>query len=381
MENFKLEKTKLRKNEIFFFLAYSLLILYRVIKSSTIGLDDKGITYIIVALLFCIHFIQIKVSKLKLIGIGMIGVIVLFCIFKTMDPIIPIVLLAVIASKNIEFKKIAKVSLYLTFIMIVIILCLALCGIIVDTQTYRYFGNTKITCHGLGFNHSSALPTFYFFMFLNYFYLYPNKRKFFNLLFGVLIGYLIFVFCAERLRFFLLILAALMIFALPITHGKFNKLKKIIVIWMFPICCVLTLLLGYYYNSSNSIMYNLNIALSNRLYFEHHAFQKYPITLFGQDIMMGEDVTTFKDGTTYFYLDSAYVYLLFEYGILVFVGLILVYRYGCKKAFDFNDGYLCLWFVLLAIDSIIGNQILSIWSIPILFIPFCDNSSLRKNEK
>ena len=145
MENFKLEKNKLRKNEFFFFLAYSLLILYRVIKSSTIGLDYKGITYIIIALLFCIHFIQIKLSKLKLIGIGTIGVIVLFCFFKTMDPIIPIVFLAVIASKNIEFKKIAKVSLYLTFIMVIIVLCLALCGVIVDTQTYRYFGNNKIT--------------------------------------------------------------------------------------------------------------------------------------------------------------------------------------------------------------------------------------------
>lgn len=380
MNNFKFEKFKLRKNEFFFFLAYSLLILYRVVKSSTIGFDDNGITYIIIALLFGLHFIQIRVSKLKLIGIGIIGIIVLFCIFKTMDPILPIVLLAIIAAKNIDFKKIAKVSLYLTSIMVIIILCLALFGVIVDTQSYRYFGNTKITCHGLGFNHSSALPTYYFYMFLNYFYLMPKKRNFFNLLLGVLIGCLIFMFCAERLRFYLLIIAAIMIFLLPFIHGKFKKIKKVTIIWMFPVCCILTLLLGYYYDSSNPTLYNLNITLSNRLYFEHHAFQKYPITLLGQNIMMGEDVTTFKDGTTYFYLDSAYVYLLFQYGILIFIGIILVYRYGCKKAFEFNEEYLCLWFVLLAIDSIVGNQILSIWIIPILFFPFCNNTSLKKVE-
>lgn len=380
LNNLKLEKSSIKKNELFFFLAYIFLIIYRVIKSSTIGFNDKGISYIIIAVLFMIHFLQIKVSKVKLLGIIFISIIVFMCIIKTMDPIIPIVLLALIAAKNIEFKKIVKVSFRFNSIMVFIILFLAIIGVIEDTQTFRYFGTTKIICHGLGFNHSSALPTFYFFLFLNYFYLSPNKRNLLNLLIGVMIGYVIFTFCAERLRFYLLIIAAIMIFIQPFLYDRFKRINKYIILWCFPVCCLLTLLLGYYYNPSNQLMKHLNITLSNRLYFENHAFNNYPITLLGQDILMGEDVTKFNDGTTYFYLDSAYVYLLFEYGILVFIVLILVYMFSCKKALDLNDGYLCIWLFLLALDSIVGNQLLSIWSIPIMFILFCNTKYLRNKE-
>ncbi len=378
IDNIKYKKFKYNRNEFFFCIAYTLLIVYRILKSSTIGIDDKGITYILISILFILNIFQIKIRKSKILGIGLISVTVLLSIINTMDPVLPVVLLALIASKNIEFKKIAKISLSVTAFMVFLVVVLALLGIIPDTQTYRYFGENKITCHGIGFNHSSALPTYYFFIFLNYFYLSPKKRKVIYLLIGTLIGYCIFKLCAERLRFYMLIIASALIFLKPFESNKFYKLKKYIMTLVFPICCIITLILGYYYNSSNNSMYKLNIYLSNRLYYEHYTFNNYPVTWFGQDIMMGEDVTKFKDGSTYFYIDAAYVYLLFEYGIQVFGAIIIAYMYGCKKSLEFKDKYLCIWFILLAIDSIIGNQILSIWSIPIIFIPFCKVNSLNE---
>lgn len=378
IDNKRREKVSMKKNNLFFYLAYTILIVYRILRSSTIEIDDKGMTYIFVSFLFLFNIFQLKVSKTKLISVCLISFIVLLCIKNTMDPVLPVVLLAFIASQNIKFKNIAKISFFVTSFLVLGVVLLASLGLIEDTQSFRYFGETEIVCHGMGFHHSSALPTYYCFLFLNYMYLFPKKRKLLNIFMWILGGYFIFTLCAERLRFFMLFIASSFIIIEPFICDRYAKLKNIIMILVFPICCFVTLLLGYNYNPSNHFLRELNINLSNRLYFENYAFNNYQITWFGQDILMGENVTKFGDGTTYFYLDSAYVYLLFEYGIFVFLAIMLVYIYGCKKAFKLKNDFLCMWFIILAIDSMIGNQVLSIWCIPIIFIPFCDANSIDK---
>jgi hypothetical protein len=30
-----------------------------------------------------------------------------------------------------------------------------------------------------------------------------------------------------------------------------------------------------------------------------------------------------------------------------------------------------IWFFVIGIDSLVGNQMLSLWSMPVLFVPFC----------
>ena len=174
MDSISAGKNKLKRNELCFYFAYILLIMYRVLKSSTIGIKDGGITYIVISILFLFNVFQIKIKKSKIISIFLVAFIVFVCIIKTMDPVLPVVLLALIASKNIKFNNIVKVSFIVTTIMVLLIVSLSFIGCIEDTQTYRFFGNKRITCHGVGFHHSSALPTYYCFLFISFFYLMPN---------------------------------------------------------------------------------------------------------------------------------------------------------------------------------------------------------------
>lgn len=228
-----------------------------------------------------------------------------------------------------------------------------------------------VVCHCAGFNHSSKLPTYFFFLFLEWFYLRREKVRIINCCIWVLVGYAIFLFCGERLRFYNLIIAAAFTQLYRVSNNKFKRGKKVISIAIYPVLCLLTNWLGYIYNAANPILYELNILLSNRLYLENLAFNRFGITLFGQNINMGEEAVFINGNMEYFYIDSGYVYIFVIYGIIVGTIILATYCIGSYKSFKINDEKLLVWFVCMAIDPLVGNQMLSVWITPLLFVPFC----------
>lgn len=359
------------RNNILFFFAYALLILYRILKSSTLGINDYGITYIIISLFFLGHILsqKYKLPHLVIAVCALLSVIVY--ILRTSDPVLPVVLLGVIACKNIDFNSIVKQSFNIMVPMVIVIVLLASAGIINDTLSYRVLSGKTITCHGLGFNHSSALPTYYCFIFIEYLYLRSRKKKIIETVLWLLGGYIIYYFCAERLRFNLLFIIVVLMLFEPMVENRFYKFKNAILTWIYPVSGAITLFLGYIYDKTNSIMYSLNIVLSNRLYFEHYSFENYQITLFGQSIKMGNDALFINGQNSYFYIDSAYVFILFSYGIIWGLAILITFILGARKSVKVKNYILMIWFFVMAIDSMIGNQMLSIWCSPILLFPFC----------
>lgn len=362
---------RVRKVEFFFWIGYILLIIYRVIKSTTMGFDDNGVTYLIVLALFTTQIIYQKVNMTRFFSYLFAFFAVCLYILKTKEPVLPIVIFAIISAKEVGFKKIVKVSFYTVLPLVLITVILALLGIIPDIVTYRNLGIRRVACHGMGFNHSSALPTYYIFLIMEYFYLKKKNITIFELVGVVFIGYIIFLNCAERLRFYMIfIIVFLIIFEPIIKKFLFKKSEKNS--WLiYPVVSIISLLTGYFYNPSNTIFYSLNVWLSNRLYFQNYALKHFDISLFGSQIEMGFDSMLINGNSSYFYLDSAYTFILFSYGIIFFVIIICAYSKGIKMAHKNQNYILWLWFFMLAIDSFVGNQMMSIWSIPIILYPFC----------
>lgn len=370
---------KVKKNEFFFFIAYILLIIYRVLKSSTLGINDKGITYIIISMLFLGRIIMLnRVKKKKIFVFLAIMLIVAGNIMKIADPVVPIVFLALIASKDIEFDNIVKISFNVVAILVFIVVVLSIIGLIPNTLSYRYFNGIPVRCHGMGFNHSSTLPTYYYYLFLEYFYLKKEKMKSWKLVLWILGGYLIYQCCGVRLRFYLIFITAFLLFFESLIQVHLSKMINCFVTICFPIFCILKLGSAYFYDSFNIIMYKLNILLSNRLYLENYALNNYPISIFGNEIDMGEGTIYVNNEFAYFYLDSAYIYILIVYGILITFFIMSLYTCGAIKAVKLQNYALMIWFLVVAIDSTIGNQLMSIWIIPILFLLF---SKIRIPDK
>ena len=367
-----------RKGEIFFLIGYILLIVFRVLKSSTLGLDDSGITYIVVLALFFAQIIYQKINLNRVVRYLILFLILCFYILKTKEPVVPIFITAIIAVKDVDFDRIVKISFITVSSLVVMIVLLALMGIIPDIVTYRNLGANRVACHGMGFNHSSALQTYYTFLCMEYFYLKKNKIKLLELILFIAIGYIIFLNCAERLRFYMIFIIVFLIISKPLLNKLIFNWNKKISFMIYPIISIVSLASGYFYNSSNSFFYSLNILLSNRLYYQNYAFNHFDISLFGSRINMGLDSLMINGNTSYFYLDSAYTFILFSYGIIVALIIIYAYSKGIECAHVNKNWILWIWFLMLAIDSFVGNQLMSIWSIPIVLFPFCRENGKKK---
>lgn len=214
----------------------------------------------------------------------------------------------------------------------------------------------------------------------NYYLKRENVKKI-ELLFWLIGGRLIFALCAERLRFYNLVITIIMILLFDIFKNKLKEAKRIIALAIYPVLCVLTNILGYLYDPANPILYAMNVMMSGRLYLEKYAFNHYGLSLFGQSIKMGESTIVVNGIKEYFYIDSAYTYIFIVYGIVIGFAIMVTYTMGAYKAYNRNDDFLLLWFVCVAIDSLIGNQMLSVWICPLLFIPFCrlNSDDIPKN--
>lgn len=368
IKNFK--QIKISKANSLFFLAYALLILYRVLKSSTIGINDKGITYLVVIGLLVITIFNMRIRVKTFFSIGLICPVALFCIWRTWDPILPIIALLIISCRSVDFKQIVRVSYALVFPVVIFVVMLSQIGVIEDVVSYRSFG--AVACHGMGFNHSSALPTYFCFLFLENNYLKKDKTRIYKLIFWMIVGYAIYSVCAERLRFYLLGIACIMSLLESLyNRNSLKKVFKYISSIIYPVSCAATLLLGYFYNPQNNVLKSLNILLSNRLYYEHYTFENFGISLFGRQIEMGLDALTINGNSEYFYLDSGYVYVFAIYGLLIGGLIIMTYMWGCIKSFECKNYALYMWFLCIAVDTLVGNQLLSVWINPLILFPFC----------
>lgn len=367
----KAHKIRCRRIDLLFWGSYILLILYRVLKTTVIVFQDQGITYMIIVGLLVIRILMMKIQRVKFFAAVVLCPLIFLCLFHTWDPIIPVAVMMLLASKDIYFDDIVRLSFSVVLFLVVITVVLALSGILEDITTLRYIDGIPLVCHGAGFNHNSKLPTYYCFLFFEHYYLKKGKVKIFELIIWMTGGGIIFLFCGERLRFCNLIVAVLFVVSSKFLKNKCPKLKKLVSISVYPMLCLITNCLGYFYDASNTIMYGINLVLSNRLYLQQVAFNHYGITLFGQRLKMGEEALVINRNLEYFYLDSGYAYIFVVYGIFVGLLILAVYIAGSYKSFKMSNTALLIWFVCMAIDSMVGNQMLSIWVSPLPFVSFC----------
>ena len=359
-----------RKRDILFYLSYVLLIIYRITKSSTIGYDDGGMVYVIIAVLAIARIFTLKLNHISLFAVCVSMTIVLGYLIRTGEPVVPIVFLMMVASKDIEFRNIVVVSYYTTILMLLLILFFCWTGVIPDSMIYKTIMGRGVACHGMGFNHFSALPTYYCFVFYEYNYLRKGKLGFFKGILWIMGAFYVFALCHERLRFYLIIAGAVL-FIFERSFSRIVYKYRQYIIYAFPFLCVASIISGYFFNSNSVFMNRLNLALSNRLYLNHLGLTHYGIALFGRTINMGEESIYLNGGYNYFYLDCGYVFIFVVYGAIVAFMIIGCYIFAAYKAANTCSYALIIWFLDMAVDSLVGNQMMSIWSVPILFIIFC----------
>lgn len=353
---------KIQVKTLIFFTAYILFMFYKIINTSTYSelIPDKLIDYIkfISWSLFIVKIILYHRKDYKQNILFSILLILSMIIrkYSGSSEIFELVLVGFAAS-DIDFKYIAKVTLYEILIMCIIIILSSIIGIIPNYTFLRSNGNVGFA---LGFIYVGKLSIYLQEFMLLDMYLSERKNKEIKnttiLLYFLLLTIVFIVSYIRNTYIVSCILLLSYIFVKKVKIVNLLKIKKLISI-VYIVCFALVYFLVVNYNSNNNFYSKINSILNTRLSVMNRVYNNYEVSPFGTEIVMkGFNAINEK----YTYVDSAYISILIKNGYVISMIIALFYTLLIRKCIDANMYTLALWLIFLSLSSIIEDSLIQI---------------------
>lgn len=315
---------KVNKKEMLFFFGVFLFNLRLIIISTKIIELSSLIQNIILVISTTALLIKIALNKSTIYQniIYSIILIVFFINYRIIgDSILFFTMLIIIASREIEIKKIVKFLFIFNAISINICMIYGCSAYFFDQEllTSMFDGNERyVFC----FKHPNVLSAYVIWTYIMYIFLRDFKITKKNFIFGALLVVFIGTFPKSRTAMIILIL-----FLILIIKNYFNK--KILIGQLLSrnsviLCCILSMTLLYCYND-NTIMRDIDSAVSGRIRLGSYVNEIYGAKIMGQELPIDKKIKfNLKYRIDSFSLDNAYYRLIYNNGIVI-SGIYLFY--------------------------------------------------------
>lgn len=353
---------KTNTQEFIFLLLYviyliSVILGYTVFEENdTCALIFKGLRYFCY-LLAIIKIIRDGFYKNQIFEVIIVAALVILTVLFSQNKIFAFYFLIILAAKDINMRRILKVSCYVQGIVLAVIVGLSQFGIL---QDYIFDPNTRGR-HGLGFTWTTTAPIMYFFFMMVYVYLRREQVHALELVILEIINYWLYLKTDARMCFFLSSLMLLYVFAMRYYWvNRYNAIKKNKVLVLAPafMCCV-GIALHLFYNSGSETWNRINDLLSGRLALGYAGMQTYGLSLFGTPIeWIGFDHNA--SAGTYNYVDCSYMQILLENGIVSLAVIVLIYTYIMYMAIKTKDFYLQTVILFIVVFSITEPRLMNL---------------------
>lgn len=381
-----------KRSEIFFFLAW-FLFLFSVLFESTalyqtqqffLSALTKGLRYC--AYLFCCFKIVYYNENVKKRSLAIFLFIVLCfamsCIASTNKTML-LYLLVLIAAIGVDGNLIINFTARIQGIFIAIVVILSQIGIL---QDYVFGVGTDRVRHGLGFSWTTTGAILYFYFLLNYIFLRKEKFSVKEAVILEIFNLFFFRMTDSKMAFLLssLFLLFFVIKSKLIENGKVisDSVHGKRLLLLIPIFLLfIAIITATFYDPSIHFMSSFNNTLSNRLELGHRAIERYGFTLFGQKIQwMGFSIKnpTLEAMTEYNYVDSSYLQLALQYGLLFILIVVGIYIYGIYQSIRENDSYLMAIYLIVLIFALVEPRLMNFAFNPFPLLIF---STISNNDE
>ena len=277
---------------------------------------------------------------------------------------------------NVDMKVVLRNYVVVAGILVVGVFLLSLAGIVPNLQ----YNRAGVIRNSFGFIYPTDFASHCFYLFLAISYLLKDKFIWTRSLFGVLLSAFIIKYCDARLNA-LSILLATVIFI----YFYYSKEKKLKIFALFPYSAVIfasiVTYLSYKFSWSNPFLVSVNKLITGRLALGRNAFDTFGVHLFGtRNVQFIGSGGKTESVIGYNYVDSSYVQMLFTYGIVPVVLLIIIYVVASRK--QYKDGQ----YLLVAILSLIAFNCMieAFWFVPtyniFMFLLFTTNTFSKKES-
>ena len=277
---------------------------------------------------------------------------------------------------NVDMKVVLRNYVVVAGILVVGVFLLSLAGIVPNLQ----YNRAGVIRNSFGFIYPTDFASHCFYLFLSISYLLKDKFIWTRSLFGVLLSAFIIKYCDARLNA-LSILLATVIFI----YFYYSKEKKLKIFALFPYSAVIfasiVTYLSYKFSWSNPFLVTVNKLITGRLALGRNAFDTFGVHLFGtRNVQFIGSGGKTESVIGYNYVDSSYVQMLFTYGIVPVVLLIIIYVVASRK--QYKDGQ----YLFVAILSLIAFNCMieAFWFVPtyniFMFLLFTTNTFSKKES-
>ena len=277
---------------------------------------------------------------------------------------------------NVDMKVVLRNYVIVAGILVVGVFLLSLVGMVPNLQ----YNRAGVIRNSFGFIYPTDFASHCFYLFLAISYLLKDKFIWTRSLFGVLLSAFIIKYCDARLNA-LSILLATVIFI----YFYYSKEKKLKIFALFPYSAVIfasiVTYLSYKFSWSNPFLVSINKLITGRLALGRNAFTTFEVHLFGtRNVQFIGSGGKTESVIGYNYVDSSYVQMLFTYGIVPVVLLIVIYVVASRK--QYKDGQ----YLFVAILSLIAFNCMieAFWFVPtyniFMFLLFTTNTFSKKES-
>ena len=330
-------------------------LIYRVFKVMTYS------SYLLVVISFLAGN---KISIRELVQVAMLVCITALGSYYAGNEIM-LSLIYIYGARKINLEKIFLYagSIYIAIFLMIILLSLA--GII---ENWDFFQSSSRPRWGLGYSYPTHTSSVLFMCVLIFCYL---KKERLNLVWTALIELLnvwVFLFTDSRAGFILSAVVPFVFLLLKyrrkyLTESKVEKILQ----WAFPICAIAIYSMTMLYDGTG-VLRLINVMISTRLSTAQSSIKQYGIHLFGQRIQWvgwgGWGHTQIELTGTYNYVDSSYLKLLLDNGIIIWLIIMIGWTTVSIKAYKTNNRYLVYALSFLAVYCMVEQWLMNLGANP-----------------
>lgn len=365
------------KEEFLFYVAWILFILTTILELTMWSLGGFGETLLTLTKLLrygsyaiCAISILMKCfQKSRLIGIVAIFGVLALSFLGSGNKTMLLYIFLIVAAYGLNGRRVIGVS----FVTRALLLLLIVGGSFVGLVENYIFTPTVRERHGLGFTWTTTSAVLFFFLVLQWVYVRREKLTIIELGLMEAIQLFLYRLTDSRMVFYLGTLFVGVVFLAKLFGFRWKLTEK--VKWLFMITptaiCLVSIAIHAFYNENHPLWVKLNNFLSNRLALGRSAFEKYGVSLLGNEVeWVGHSVVA--TNRVYNYVDCSYVQLLIEYGVLFLIMVIVIYTVMMYHAIK-NKRYETLWVLLFVLGfSITEPRLMNLIFNPFPLLILCD---------
>lgn len=360
---------KIKNDQFLFYVAYSIYLVFSILSKTFFYKYYGDNIYRIVKLIYLFLLLINEIIKfnkkrkeysfLSLAICLFIGAILAYNEKILSDATLTIAL--IYFGRNASFKKIAKLTIIESSILLLAVICSSYLGII---DNY-IFDNGYRRREYLGFTYALFAPAILSNITCLYIYLRNKCIQFKEIILLSLINVWFYLKTNSRLSCYLTLFLLLLIFMnkLFINHQIYIKTKNFILcklsvhlMWMLS---VITFITSFFYDSTSEVWIKLNKILSTRLSLQNYSLKTYGITLFGDKTIpwVGNalDAKGNPSSGVYLWVDNLYLFFMQRFGIITFIVVLIFLIIFLMKLSKKKEYLILLLFSILAIRLCIDD--------------------------